>query len=664
MHRSKQHSKNSKSSDVVSRPGNTNYRLEPGALASLKQTIEDSQALEDRVKGAWFDELAVAYPQLPTNEAWRVLRAYLCRTFRRHGIQAAALLDPSIDTPAEHEASLTSILREAIDEQRLSDKGLGADAEGAISDFMAALGTDADRTRYIAQLADGAFNFYTLEVPADLSEQLRQQLHELTLFLDTNFLFGILDLHSNTQVQVSHDLLRAIVTHNLPFKLRYHEATHKEMRGTITYYGSILRSRSWSRSLSRAAASSRNLSGIEQRFHERNADGLLDVTEFLRPYEHLDQLLAEKNIDLYRPHEDRLQARNDLYHEYKKFLDAHDRGDKSYETVMHDATMLEEARHLRTSAGSSLEAGALVITCDYYLYRFDREASRRNGQRACVLLPNMFWQILRPFIPAGQDFEKAFAETFALPEFRAIGSGGSKACSKMLQILASYKEVPEETAMKMLANDLLLDRLRTEHDDTKFAEQVEAAFVEENRNLLEEKAALEQELKRQKSRAEEEARKRQEDRTAFEGKNKELSRAIEEAGQQLDAASRAVGEHEKTANDAAQRAQKAEEAAGEARRIAELNADAKLKAERDTFRMSLVAGIAVGVVAVATFVVLAHALPWTWLVSHKNTVPLQIGMSATFVCASMGVFVRTWRRWCWGVGVLTFAVTVLSLMGN
>jgi hypothetical protein len=650
--------------NTVTRPGNTNYRLESGAMASLKQAIDESQALEDRVKATWFEELDDSYPDLPNDEAWQVLRAYLSRTFRRHGIQAAALLDPTVDTPAEHEASLTAILRQAIDEHGFLDMRLHSDAEGAISEFMAALGTDPDRVRYIVKLADGAFNFYTLEVPADLSEQFRKQLYELTLFLDTNFLFGILDLHYNTQVQVSHDLLRAISKHKLPFKLRYHEATQKEMSSTISHYGGILRSRAWSQSLSRAATTSRNVSGIEQKFHERNAGGLIDVDEFLRIYEHFDHLLAEKDIKVFRPSEERLEAQNEIFHEYQAFLEKNGRSDKPYETVMHDAKVLEEARNLRTNAASSLEAGALLISCDYFLYRFDWEMSRKDGRRACVLLPNMFWQILRPFVTADQDFEKAFAETFALPEFRAIGSGGSKACSKMLQILASYKEVPEQTAMKMLANDLLLDRLRTEHDDTRFAEQVEAAFVEENRNLLEEKAALEQELIRQKARAEEESRKRQAYQAEFEGKNKELSKAIEEAGQQLDAASRAIKDHEQATNDAVQRARAAEQSASEAREKVAEEAAAKSRAESEAFRMRVAAGVAFGAVAMVVFLVLAHALSWVWLISHKNTVPLQIGVSATFLCASTGLFVKAWRKWCWGVGVLTFFVTLLSLMGN
>jgi hypothetical protein len=650
--------------NIISRPGNTNYRLEPAAMEALKRTIGDAQSLEELVKAGWFKQLEVSQPDLPAEYAWKVLRAYLQRAFRRHGIQAAALLDPNVDTPSEYEASLTAILHHAIDEYGFLDAKMRERAEAAVSEFMAALGTDPDRVKYITQLADAAFNFYTLEVPADLSEHLRQQLHELTLFLDTNFLFGILDLHYNTQVQVSHDLLRAIREHKLPFKLRFHEQTQKEMSSTISHYGSILRSRTWTRSLSRAASTSRNVSGIEQKFHERNAAGQIDVDEFLRPYEHFDSLLAGKDIKVFRPHAERHEAQIDLFHEYKTFLEKNGRGDKPYETVMHDAKVLEETRNLRTNASLSLEAGALLISCDYFLYRFDWEFSRKNGQRACVLLPNIFWQILRPFVPTDQDFEKAFAETFALPEFRAIGSGGSRACSKMLQILATYKEVPEQTAMKMIANDLLLDRLRSEHDDAKFEEQVQQAFIEENRNLLEEKAALEQELKRQKTLAEEEARKRQEDLEVYEAKAKDLNKGIENAGQKLDTASRVIKEHEKAKNDAEERAKVAEENAEKERSKAEEEAEHNSKVEHEAFIMRVCAGIAFGVTAAVVFLVLTHLLPWSWLITHKNTIPLQIGISATLICTSLGLLVGAWRKWCWGVGVLTFFVTLLSLMGN
>lgn len=645
---------------VIVRPGNTNYRLSPEALSQLRNAVTEANELESRVKAAWLQQLETSHPDLPGESAWKVLRKYLMVTFRRHGIQAAALVDPAVETPNEHEGSLRSILADAIKQNGLIDDDLRSNAEDAVSGFMASLGTDSDRVKYIAQLADGAFNFFTLEVPADLSTQLRQQLRELVLFLDTNFLFGILDLHFNTQVQVSHDLIRAIREHKLPFKLRFHEATHKEMVSTISHYGSVLRSRPWTRSLSRAASNSGNLSGIEQKFHERNAEGLIDVDEFLRPYEHFDNLFEEKGIKIYRPNADRPDAQNELYHDYRKFLDANRREDKSYETVMHDAKVLEEARVLRTKANSSLEAGALLISCDYFLYRYDWESSRKAKSRACVLLPNMFWQVLRPFIPADQDFEKAFAETFALPEFRAIGSGGARACSKMLRILATYKEVPEQTAFNLLANDLLLDRLRTENDDAKFEEQVAAAFVEENKGLLEEKAGLEKALRQERSRAEEEASKRKE----VEGAAEELRKQVDGVGVKLNAAEQAMKEREQAANSAVVRAEAAEKEAEAARKSAKLHADLKANAESRAFYTSVIAGGAFGFAVALAFVVITHRVPWTWLIAHKNAIPLQIGVCATLLLASFGLFVGAWRKWCWGVGVISFILTMLSMMGN
>lgn len=648
--------------EKVRRPAGTNYKLSQTTAKELRQRVQEAIDLEEKVKSTWFAHLKTAYPKLPPDDAWKALRSYLARTFRRHGIQAVALLDPTVRTSPEYEVSLSAILGDAIQEN--IPEGLHREAEQALSDFLALVGTDDDRSSYVAQLADGAFNFYTLEVPVELAEKLRSKLSELTLFLDTNFLFGIMDLSYNAQTEVSHDLLRAISAHNLPFKLRYHEVTEREMRNTINYYESVLQSRVWSQSLSKAASLSRNLSGIEQKFHEKNSIQSIDVDEFLRPYCHFDHLLSEKDIEVYKPLTERQQAQVDLYHEYKDFLDKNGRGDKAYNTVMHDVKLLEEARHLRSDAKSSLEAGALIISCDYYLYRFDWESARRNGHLACVLLPNIFWQILRPFIPSDRDFEKAFAVTFALPEFRTLSSGGNKACSKMLQILATYKDVPEETAFKLLSNDLLLDRLSAAQDDTQFAEQVEVAFVEENRNLLEEKAALERQLEEEKHRHEAEASVRQEERQKFQEEEDKLNKMLVIVREELATTRRAIEEHRQAPDSAALRSKGADKSAHNTLSKVEERKQDTEDAERKAFRMSVIAGIAFGALLVVGFELVAHLIPWRWLLEHENTIPLQIGFSLILMCAIVGLMVKDWRKWCWGVGVASLFLTLLGLMGG
>lgn len=644
----------------------TNYKLSQNIIDTLKKKIDEANALEERVKSTWFLQLQATYPTLPLQETWKTLRDYLSRTFRRHGIQAAALLDPTVDTPAEHDMSLSSILRESI-QGHLPAK-LHKIARPAITDFLATVGTDADRAHYVAQLADGAFNFYTLEVPHELSSKLRSQLNELTIFLDTNFLFGILDLHYNTQVQVSHDLIRAISSQKFPFKLRYHEATGKEMAHTIDHYGSILRSRTWTHQLSHAAAQTRNISGIEQTFHVRNARQSIDVDEFLRPYEHFDQLLKAKEIKIFSPCKEREQARIDLFHDYQEFLNSNNRGDKPYETVMHDATVLEEARNMRTKAASTLDSGALIITCDYYLYRFDWESSRRNGHHACVLLPNIFWQILRPFITVDQDFEKAFAETFALPAFRALGSGGSKACSRMLQILATYKDVPEQTAFKLLSNDLLLDRLKTVSDEKQFIEQVEAAFVEENKYLMEEKAYLAKQLSEEKQLRE----KRELDLSTAELTIKQKEQALieqEKSLQEKEAALHMLAQQKEEdslkVRETAEQVYKEQKDREDAETRNNQLLDENTTIQKRMLLHAKITSVIIGVLVVVLFeIVVNSVIKWNWLLLHQNSYGLQGCISLMAFFGITGAWVKQWRKVLWIVGLFGVIFVFLQILGG
>jgi len=162
-------------------------------------------------------------------------------------------------------------------------------------------------------------------------------------------------------------------------------------------------------------------------------------------------------------------------------------------------TVLDVVRQLRSNVGSTLDAGALLITCDYSLYAFDWEASKKKGILPCTVLPNLFWQVSRPFIPSDENFSLAFAQTFAIPEFRTINSGAAEACSKMVNIMAGYNDFPEETAVEMLSNDILIDQLRKAQNDEEFQNYVEEAIVKENAQLVTEKNLLTEKYEKEKT---------------------------------------------------------------------------------------------------------------------------------------------------------------------
>lgn len=641
----------------VHKPLGTNYVLSPDARTKIKARIKQATQLQERVRFQWYAEMIGRFPGLNAEQAWEALENYLAKAFLRHGIQVVAFLDPTIELPPDYAASLSSLLAEAVNSK--FDPAQQAAARHAISEFLTTAGNFPERSQFIAECADGAANFFSLAVSPEVAVRFREKLSPLRIFCDTNFLFGILDLHVHSQVEVSNQLLHVIIANKLPFKLRYHEATLRETEATIAYYASQLRRSRWSPSLSRAATTSPYVSGIELKYHKKNAETGIDVDSFLRPYNHVDILLKEKGIDVYKPSSERLAERATLQAEYNEFLKGI-RKEKPYEAVNHDVTVLDCVQSLRNNAGSTLEAGALLLTCDYTLYRFDCDASRKSKAYASVVLPNILWQILRPFLPASQDFDKSFAETFAIPEFRTIGSGAAKACSKMLNLLAAYKDIPEETAARLLSNDVLIDRLRAVESEEQFQEQVESAIAMENQALLEERAALAiqvEALRTDKEQAEKELERQKQESANMQ----EMILAKEKETEALTASKK---DAEAKIQDVSAKLAKIEKTMASAERSAEDESEARRKAEHTVQKYRIFAAIIVSVLLVVVFETFVYATPWTWLRNHTNSFGLQGCIDFMLIAGNLGFWIKRWRKEFWIAGFIGAFLVMLQLLGG
>ncbi|HEY4716317.1 MAG TPA: hypothetical protein VII00_04360 [bacterium] len=641
---------------AITMSAGTNFNLTPNVRVRLQKRIDEANTLENKVKQEWFDEISKSFPNLPNDQAWSVLRKYLAKAFRRHGIQTAALLDPSIDVAPEYSESLSSLLKETLKDNLPQE--LHTVVKKAVSGFLANIGSHPERAAYIGQLGDGAFNYFSLTVVPDVAESFRNKLNPLTLFFDTNVLFGLLDLHIHPHAEVSNQLLNAIKKHKFPFTLRYHQATEAEILSTIDWYGSRLRSCTWSTSMSRAAVTSPYLSGIESKYHRLNAEKGMDVETFLKPYAHIDILLKDKGILVHRSNEERLYERATLLNEYMDFFKRKGQ-DKPYNAIDHDTTVLDAVHQLRSNTSSSLEAGALFITSDYNLFLFDWEMSRKQCRRACTALPNLLFQILRPFIPSDKDFDRSFAETFALSEFRTIGSGASIACSKMLSLLASLKDFPEETAAKLLSNDLLISRLRNVNDDKKFQEIVESAIVSENTLLMEEKAALSKQLEIEK---EEKKKGLEAAQIAYEYAELTLK--------QKEADLKSIEELKDKEKERAELATKETENQRKAKEEAEKRANKEIlgkgMAEKKAYIYKIIAASSLSIMLIGIFEFLIYYIKWGWLINHPSSYGLQSAFDILLTLLIFAIFEPKWRKFCWGSSGILFAViiVILSLLGG
>lgn len=648
----------------VQRPANTYFTVPDTDRLQLQKRVDEVKALEERVKQEWLEEIAVMFPGLSPEQAWRVLQAHLASVFRNYGIQTLSFLDSSMNTPSEHQENLSALLDDALGDI-LPFEGK-ATAREAISRFLATIGEHSERTRYIAQLGDGVFTYYSLVVEPQVAQLFHKKLNPLTLFFDTNFLFVIFNLQGDkNHIEVASELLRIIDRYKFPYKMRFHQATEREMRTTIDYYGSILRS----------GRTSTMPTSIELEYLRRNAETGIDIDTFLKRYEHFDFILKSHKIDIFRPQASRLQAARLREHDillqaYRRFLEA--RGISKGETILnHDITLLEAVHQLRSKSKSSLDAGALLVTWDKPLYRFDLENSRAQGRPPCVVLPELFLRILRPFVPSDSDFDRSFAETFALPELRAIDSKLPEAQQQFSSYLTAFEPYPEETAAGLLTNGLLIDRLHTVENDEQLQKDVESSILHEKAMLLEEKAELAKLL--ESARAEKAAAEKQheEERSKSEQMKaraeraeqlarlqaKEIASLKKQTGRQ--GAAEAILQKAQFDYQALEREKQARE---EAEKRAAQEALLRQATERKAYIYTWIISLTLSLILIVAFELFMHEAQWGWFQQHSGKFGLQIAIDTLLVFATMGFFHPHLRNLLWGAGVLALLGTIFQLL--
>jgi len=645
------------SSNRILRSDDGIYYLPPGVSEEAMERVKAARELETRVRDEWLDEVSQFQPQIISSEQqdrlWNALQSYMAKAFHRHGAQTVKFLDPTIPIPPEVDTNLSTLLQIAVEESAVA---LPPEIAGAaIRGFFR--NQTPDRTKYLVQLLDATFSFFALSTDEATSKYLRGAFQPMAIFLDTNFIFGILNLHSNPLVAVSHELVSFIDHHHLPFTLYYHAKTLEEMKRTVYSIGQVLRARRWRTAISRAAVRNGQMSGLELRYHELNATKPIDPEAFLTMYEHPEPLLKEHGFVIYRqaqPRDGDIERRAELVAEYKDFVESR-RSPKPYASYDHDMTVWLATQDKRVVTDSILEAGALFLTCDYHLYVFDQKVLRQEPQLGLVVMPNHFLQMLRPLVPASDDFDRRFVETFAIPEFRVVGSDYAATVSKVLSYLTVFSNIGEKTATRILADELLIQRLRgIDEDSEEFRTSIENALAGENEQLLEEVAQWKLEAERaraEQAKAIRNAEAKAQTLTEKDAELQRLNQAQEEYVKKLEALATKVEQSEKGRTQIEQALREEVQATKE-------------DYERIVAGWRIAFGILFGVAGLAVLIGARQIWEWTWLVNHPNRLGLYGCASLIIVAIGWAVADPKRRKFALGTFALGVVFVLLQILGR
>ena len=475
------------------------YSLSRSAITEVESKIEEASQLEGRVKELWLGSMANHESSLSSREQWEILMDYCAPVFRIHGVDAVQLI--SENAPTTSDETHEQLLKRVFDNHEVPTSER-INLRHAISIFFQS--KDPDILTYVAQLADSNFNLLALCVDEDSRNFLRAGMPELKIFVDTNILFSLLGTHDTPLAAASIDLFRVISQAKLPFKLYYHAKTLNELTQSIENASYRLRKQSWAKHVSTAIVQLpwqvTRVSGIEMRFHQLNAVQTIDPAAFCARYENPAALLAEHGLQIFREPDvaqgqERLELRSTLISDYKEYLAKNPRRKNSnYAKLDHDCSLWMTAKdHQKPTTKGIVFSGSFFLSSDYVLWRFDRDVLRLEyNARPVVVLPDALLQALRPFVGGAQFDNRAFVQAFGASEFRAGGGADlSGTVRRVASYLAVFEDLPEETAVRILSDNILMEGLRRYEDSApEFAEAIGKAIFAHNEALVRERDEL------------------------------------------------------------------------------------------------------------------------------------------------------------------------------
>lgn len=444
---------------------------------------------------------------------WQHFLNYLYNCFFEYGQEALKTLHPHIRF--ENDEGFESLAITAIDHLKEEREDLADIFEKAIELFPNY--ASEEDLAFLVELAQKTSSFSSLGFdPSLLSGGLENDLIDWTLYLDTNVLYSLLDLHSHPETEASKVLIQLIQDNSemIKIKLRYSEFTYRELKNKQQDFELL------DAKMSSPAIGALLKSGKIDSFTEQFYRKLLADPNTLHPSEvvELSQIeLSANDIKIGR-NAKRVEEIGENYintqiSDYFKFID--DRNVvkeefckktgtnyhpifKSEAQVRHDVTLRELLRHSRkVREGEDLTMNNVKffgLTLDSMLIAFDRSKIKDYHDEDTYPIffkPSFLLDKLTRILPVQtKDYKMAFLKAITTKGFHRNGRK-SRDILKLVNYLKQKGIDNTDVIYNIISEDLFLDKLNTnqkikDFDQDEFiSSEINRQFEVAQKNLQE-----------------------------------------------------------------------------------------------------------------------------------------------------------------------------------
>ena len=446
--------------------GNDRLALADGVAERMKARLEAARDNESAVRTAFVEQIGECCAPHTPEQAWNLFtKEYLLPLINVLGARTLQFMGGE-DAGDEDVGLLTD---EFV---RLFEASHRQEIRSAVGGFLDP--GDANVRRYVTEHLDASFlvkaSGLTNATIAAIS-RFGQSLPTFRLFLDTNFLFSLLDLHENPSNEATQMLGKTIrqISNHLSIQMSVINPTVDEMKRTLSASAYDLAGVQMSPTVADAALHI-GLSGIAIRFARANAESTrtINAREYFEPYiNNLTIILKTYGIDVCGEPIEEYKQRQDVIDDLLEMAEVTDlpeaRQQRKYNAALHDSILWHFVHDRRPAVFESpLDAVAWVVTNDYRLIRFDKRRHKAANLSAGICIhPAELIQILRMWEPRSTDMEQALMSGLRLPfMFYEFESGMETASMRILKVLSRLEHV-RNLDSKAIRDIVLNDALRS-----------------------------------------------------------------------------------------------------------------------------------------------------------------------------------------------------------
>ena len=440
-----------------------NLRLSEETHLELQEQERVTLDAESRARRR-FDEMAAQQDlDLQSEELWSLLETEVVLPMVEHmGAQMYGLLGSRTgDDRGTLDAPLAERIAQYSDGVRSLYAAFLDPSDGDVRQFVL--------RRLNAQYAIDAAGLS--ESSLDMLSHLGERAGRIDVFLDTNVVFSVLDLHENPGDDVAVELVRLAeeLRNRIDLRLYVLPETVEETRRTLRGVMGELSDFRGQPNLAEAATRTR-LYGLASAYFEaaRRSAQLLTADEYFGPYESdLVPILRQRSIELYNTDLSALHVDQDVIddmHELDERQRFRPQGPKPYSANLHDMVLWHFVRSKRPSnVESPLDAKAWIVTLDYGLLRYDQERHIEIARPAVCLLPSALIQLFQFWVPSLAQLDEALVGSVRQPLlFLEYDRQAEEVTLRILRQISRYSEAGDldpDVVTEILTNEALRNRL-------------------------------------------------------------------------------------------------------------------------------------------------------------------------------------------------------------